>query len=93
MATKSFRVSLRKLILTLAPEEWIKLTTPCIIMYQEPFCETAHPVKITEVGRWGARGQAKLVDEFNQMFCLSEATESECAEILTTLNANHHDKN
>lgn len=83
--SKSFRSALRARILTLKPEEWVKLTTPCTIMFKGFLDDVAHPVEITEVGRYTSRGQAKLCDAYNQLLCLSEATEAECEAILAAL--------
>lgn len=89
MAKKSFHSALRARILALEPEQWLVLTKPCTIQYSEEWDGVVyyHPVTITMVGRYTSRGQAKLLSEFDQLFCLSEATEAECEAILAALPA------
>lgn len=87
MATKSFRSALRSRILALEPEQWIPLSPKVDIMFQGYCDEIPHPVTIAMVGRYTSRGQAKLLSDFDQLFCLSEATEAECEAILAALPA------
>lgn len=85
MATKSFRSLLRSTILSrLNPEEELELVGL-----------VRHPTDTIMVGygdicalrRHGKRGFASVVDQFDNLFHLSELPESECREILSLIPA------
>lgn len=76
------RSILRKIILRLNYNEYVKLENPVTIIYHR-YDEFAAQVKITEVGCHGRA--SKLVSEFNQLFSLNDATQEECASIIDAI--------
>lgn len=77
---------LRRMILTLGCNEYVKLTNPVTILYHESDDNGfATQVNITEVGRYGNNGQCKLVSEFNQLFSLNDASQKELGCIIDAL--------
>lgn len=76
------RNNLRRIILRLNYNEYVKLDNPVTILYYRDD-EFATQVKITEVGCYGRA--SKLVSEFNQLFSLNDASQQECAAIIDAL--------
>lgn len=76
------RNRLRRMILELHYDEYVKLENPVTILYHEDD-EFATQVKITEVGCH--RRASKLVSEFNQLFSLNDASQKECEAIIAQL--------
>lgn len=74
---------LRRIILRLNYNEYVKLEKPVTIIYCANDEEFKTQVKITEVGRHGR--SSKLVSEFNQLFSLNDASEKECVAIIDAL--------
>lgn len=74
---------LRKMILRLGYNEYVKLENPVTIVYCSDDAEYRTHVKITEVGCHGRA--SKLVSEFNQLFSLNDVSERECASIIDAL--------
>jgi hypothetical protein len=77
------RNNLRKIILRLNYNEYVKLDNPVTIIYCSNDLEFMTQIKITEVGCHGKA--SKLVSEFNQLFSLNDASERECAAIIDAL--------
>lgn len=77
------RNNLRRMILRLNYNEYVKLENPITIIYCSDDLEFMTHVKITEVGRHGR--DSKLVSEFNQLFSLNDVSEHECAAIIDAL--------
>lgn len=77
------RNTLRRIILRLNYNEYVKLEKPVTIIYCSNDEEFKTQVKITEVGCHGRA--SKLVSEFNQLFSLNDASEKECAAIIDAL--------
>lgn len=75
-----------RILAELSANEYRKLITPCYIMFQGAPDEQPQPVRIVEVGRYGKNGQCKLVDDFDQLFALSDATEKECQTIIAAMS-------
>lgn len=74
---------LRRIILSLNYNEYVKLENPVTILYCSDDAEFRTHVKITEVGCHGRA--SKLVSEFNQLFSLNDASEQECAAIIDAM--------
>lgn len=74
---------LRRMILSLNYNEYVKLENPVTIIYCSDDLEFMTQVNITEVGCHGRA--SKLVSEFNQLFSLNDASEHECAAIIEAL--------
>lgn len=77
------RNCLRRIILRLNYNEYVKLEDPVTILYCSDDAEFRTHVKITEVGCHGRA--SKLVSEFDQLFSLNDASEQECAAIIDAL--------
>lgn len=77
------RNNLRRIILRLNYNEYVKLENPVTILYQEDNEDFRTQVRITEVGCHGRA--SKLVSEFNQLFSLNDASQQECAAIIDAL--------
>ena len=79
----SQRNILRRIILRLNYNEYVKLENPVTILYCSDDVEFRTHVKITEVGCHGRA--SKLVSEFDQLFSLNDASQQECAAIIDAL--------
>lgn len=77
------RNNLRRMILRLNYNEYVKLENPVTILYCADDEEFRTLVKITEVGCHGRA--SKLVSEFNQLFSLNDASQQECAAIIDAM--------
>lgn len=77
------RNCLRRIILRLNYNEYVKLENPVTIIYCADDNELKTQVKITEVGCHGRA--SKLVSEFDQLFSLNDASQQECAAIIDAL--------